>query len=109
MRLIGIGQIDIVQPATAPDVLLGGLALGVPDLVFGKALSGSWGKGCPFGARPDLEETVEGASDKFPAGVSGQGEEIPVVEPGAEAIVDQLVKRAPAERLYGRGPSSSGS
>ena len=109
MRLIGIGQIDIVQPATAPDVLLGGLALGVPDLVFGKALPGSGGKGSPFGAGPDLEESVEGASDKFPAGVSGQGEEISVVEPGAEAVVDQLVKRAPAVRLDGRGPSSSGS
>ena len=90
-------------------MLLGGFALGVPNLVFGKALPGSWGKGRSFGAGPDLEESVEGAGDEFPAGVSGQGEEIPVVEPGAESVVDQLVKGAPAVLLDGSGPSSSGS
>ena len=52
-------------------MLLGGFALGVPALVCGKALPGSWGKGRSFGAGSDLEESVEVAGDEFPAGVSG--------------------------------------
>ena len=91
--------------ATVSTILVS-VTLFVLDQVLGDASPGLWCEGSGPGARPNLEETIDGASDELLARRRGQDEEISVTVGGSLALCSQPLKGGAAVALDGSSLAS---
>ena len=69
--------------------------------MLGDASPGLWCEGCAPGAGPNLEETIDGASDELLARRRGQDEQISVAVSRSLALCGQALKGGAAVALDG--------